>query len=307
VIKLEGLVRTFNGARAVDDLSMQVLDGSIVALLGPNGAGKTTTVRMAAGLIGITSGGAWIDDVDVVHDPARARARSGLLMGDSNLYDNMTLQGYLSFFGEAYGLTSAAARRRAGALAAEVGLSDRLTKKIESFSKGMKQRVHLARALVNDPPALFLDEPTSGLDVEAAIEFRERIKEFRHERRSIVLCTHVLAEAEELADDVIVIQRGKIVAHGTTAQLKRSSTGDRYRVRLVKPLKKFGSAFKGLPVEEVRFDDGTIEFRTKDAAATNPEIVRRLVAAGADVIAVDEVDRTLQEAYVDIVRGARDA
>ena len=307
MIKLEGLVRTFNGARAVDDLSMQVLDGSIVALLGPNGAGKTTTVRMAAGLIGITQGRAWIDDVDVVADPARARARAGLLMGEANLYDTMTLQGYLSFFGEAYGLTPASAKKRAGELAAEVGLSDRLTHKIESFSKGMRQRVGLARALVNDPPALFLDEPTSGLDVEAAIEFRDRIKEFRHERRSIVLCTHVLAEAEELADDVIVIQRGKIVAHGTTAQLKRSSTGDRYRIRLVKPLKKFGSAFKDLPVEEVRFDDGTIEFRTKDAAATNPEIVRRLVAAGADVIAVDEVDRTLQEAYVDIVRGARDA
>ena len=305
MIKLENLVRTFGSSRAVDDLSMQVLDGSIVALLGPNGAGKTTTVRMAAGLIGITQGRAWIDDVDVVSDPAHARARAGLLMGEANLYDNMTLQGYLSFFGEAYGLTSATAKRRAGQLAEEVGLSDRLTRKIESFSKGMKQRVGLARALVNDPPALFLDEPTSGLDVEAAIEFRERIKEFRHERRSIVLCTHVLAEAEELADDVIVIQRGKIVAHGTPAQLKRSSAGDRYRIRLVKSLKKFEAAFRGLPVEDVRFDDGTIEFLTKDAAETNPEIVRRLVAAGADIIAVDEVDRTLQEAYVDIVRSAR--
>ena len=307
MIKLENLVRTFGASRAVDDLSMQVLDGSIVALLGPNGAGKTTTVRMAAGLIGITQGGAWIDDVDVVKDPARARARAGLLMGEANLYDNMTLQGYLSFFGEAYGLTPATARRRAGDLAAEVGLTDRLTRKIESFSKGMKQRVGLARALVNDPPALFLDEPTSGLDVEAAIEFRERIREFRHERRSIVLCTHVLAEAEELADDVVVIQRGKIVAHGSPAQLKRSSQGDRFRIRLAKPLKKYEAAFKGLSVEDVRFDNGTIEFRTKDAAGTNPEIVRRLVAAGADVIAVDEVDRTLQEAYVDIVRSARDA
>jgi ABC-2 type transport system ATP-binding protein len=305
VIKLENLVRTFGSSRAVDDLSMQVLDGSIVALLGPNGAGKTTTVRMAAGLIGITQGRAWIDDVDVVRDPARARARAGLLMGDANMYETMTLQGYLSFFGEAYGLTPATAKRRAGQLAEEVGLSDRLTRKIDSFSKGMKQRVGLARALVNDPPALFLDEPTSGLDVEAAIEFRERIKEFRHERRSIVLCTHVLAEAEELADDVVVIQRGKIVAHGSPAQLKRTSAGDRYKVRLVKPLKKFEAAFKGLPVEDVRFDNGTIEFRTKDPAATNPEIVRRLVDAGADVIAVDEVDRTLQEAYVDIVRSAR--
>jgi ABC-2 type transport system ATP-binding protein len=307
VIKLEQLVRTFGAARAVDGISMDIVDGSIVALLGPNGAGKTTTVRMAAGLIGITQGRAWIDDVDVVTEPARARARAGLLMGEANLYDNMTLQGYLSFFGEAYGLTPATARRRAADLAAEVGLSDRLTRKIESFSKGMKQRVGLARALVNDPPALFLDEPTSGLDVEAAIEFRERIKEFRHERRSIVLCTHVLAEAEELADDVVVIQRGKIVAQGTPKELKRSSRGERYRIRLSKSLKKYEAVFKGLPVEEVAFDNGVIAFRTKDAGATNPEIVRRLVAAGADVISIDEVDRTLQEAYVDIVRSARDA
>jgi len=96
----------------------------------------------------------------------------------------------------------------------------------------MRQRVQLGARAGERPPALFLDEPTSGLDVEAAIEFRERIKEFRHERRSIVLCTHVLAEAEELADDVVVIQRGKIVAHGTPAQLKRSSQGDQYRIRL---------------------------------------------------------------------------
>jgi ABC-2 type transport system ATP-binding protein len=307
LIRLENLVRTFGTARAVDGISLDVPDGSIVALLGPNGAGKTTTVRMAAGLIGITEGRAWIDDVDVVEQPARARARAGLLMGEANLYDTMTLQGYLSFFGEAYGLTPATARKRAGELAAEVGLADRLTKKIESFSKGMRQRVGLARALVNDPPALFLDEPTSGLDVEAAIEFRERIKEFRHERRSIVLCTHVLAEAEELADDVVVIQRGRIVAHGTPTQLKRSSQGDQYRIRLAKSLKKYETVFKDLAVDDVVFNDGVIEFRTKDAAGTNPEIVRRLVAAGADVIAVDEIDRTLQEAYVDIVRSARDA
>jgi ABC-2 type transport system ATP-binding protein len=307
LIRLENLVRTFGAARAVDGVSLDVPDGSIVALLGPNGAGKTTTVRMAAGLIGITQGGAWIDEIDVVKERAYARARAGLLMGEANLYDGMTLQGYLSFFGEAYGLTPATARARAGALAEEVGLSDRLTQKIESFSKGMRQRVHLARALVNDPPALFLDEPTSGLDVEAAIEFRERIKEFRHERRSIVLCTHVLAEAEELADDVVVIQRGKIVAHGTPAELKRSTQGERFRIRLGKGLKKYEAVFKGLAVEDVAFTDGLIDFRTKDPLATNPEIVRRLVAAGADVIAVGEVDRTLQEAYVDIVRSARDA
>jgi ABC-2 type transport system ATP-binding protein len=306
LIRLEQLVRTFGTARAVDGVSLEVPDGSIVALLGPNGAGKTTTVRMAAGLIGITQGRAWIDDIDVVEQPAHARARAGLLMGEANLYDSMTLQSYLAFFGEAYGLTPATARARAGALAEEVGLSDRLTRKIESFSKGMRQRVHLARALVNDPPALFLDEPTSGLDVEAAIEFRERIKEFRHERRSIVLCTHMLGEAEELADEVVVIQRGKIVAQGTPAELKRSNQGERFRIRLAKSLKKYEAVFEGLAVDGVAFTDGVIDFRTKDPAGTNPEIIRRLVAAGADVIAVDEVDRTLQEAYVDIVRGARD-
>ncbi|MGZ4140356.1 MAG: ATP-binding cassette domain-containing protein, partial [Actinomycetota bacterium] len=248
----------------------------------------------------------WIDDVDVVADPARARARAGLLMGEANVYESMTLEGYLSFFGEAYGLTSASARARARALADEVGLAGRIASKIESFSKGMRQRVALARALVNDPPALFLDEPTSGLDVEAAIEFRDRIKEFRHERRSIVLCTHILSEAEELADDVIVIQRGRIVAQGTPQQLKRSSAGEHYRIKLKQPLRAHDEVFKGLPVEGVSVENGAITFRTKDAAGTNPEIVRRLVGAGAEVIAVDEVDRTLQEAYVDIVRSARD-
>ncbi|MGZ4105235.1 MAG: ATP-binding cassette domain-containing protein, partial [Actinomycetota bacterium] len=143
MIKLEGLVRMFGATRAVDNLSMDVQDGTIVALLGPNGAGKTTTVRMASGLIGISQGRAWIDDVDVVADPARARARAGLLMGEANVYESMTLEGYLSFFGEAYGLTSASARASARALADEVGLADRIASKIESFSKGMRQRVAL--------------------------------------------------------------------------------------------------------------------------------------------------------------------
>jgi ABC-type multidrug transport system ATPase subunit len=117
----------------------------------------------------------------------------------------------------------------------------------------------------------------------------------------------VLAEAEELADDVVVIQRGTIVAHGTPAELKRSTQGERFRIRLAKGLKKYEAVFKGLAVENVAFTDGLIDFRTKDPVATNPEIVRRLVAAGADVIGVAVAAPTLQEAYVDIVRSARDA
>jgi len=305
LIRLDGLTRTFGSTRAVDGVTLDVPDGSIVALLGPNGAGKTTTVRMASGLIGITTGRAWIDDVDVGAEPARARARAGLLMGEANLYEGMTLAGYLSFFSEAYGMTPRAALARANVLARELGLADRLNDKIGAFSKGMRQRVALARALVHDPPALFLDEPTSGLDVEAAIEFRGRIKDFRHERRSIVLCTHILTEAEELADQVVVIQRGAIVAQGTPAELKRSARGERFRVVLAKPLAAYAKVFDGLAVAEVESNNGAISFRTQDPAQANPEIVRRLVAAKADVLALEELDRSLEDAYLDIVKGAR--
>ena len=202
-------------------------------------------------------------------------------------------------------MSTRAARDRAVALAREIGLGDRVDQKIGAFSKGMRQRVALARALVHDPPALFLDEPTSGLDVEAAIEFRERIKEFRHERRSIVLCTHILTEAEELADQVVVIQRGHIVAQGTPSELKRSARGERFRVVLAKPLARYAELFDGLTVADVESSNGTISFRTQDPAKTNPEIVRRLVAAKAQVVALEELDRSLEDAYLDIVKGAR--
>ena len=302
MIRCSGLSRSFGGVRAVEGMTLEVPDGSIVALLGPNGAGKTTTVRMLCGLIGIGEGRATIDDISVNEQPNRARARSGVLMGEAALYGTMTMREYLAFFGEAFGLTRRDAAVRAGELSAEVGLAARMNDKIGTFSKGMKQRVALARALVNDPRALFLDEPTSGLDVEAALEFRDRIRGFRDERRSIVLCTHVLAEAEQLADHVVVIQKGRIVAQGAPRELTRSASGRRFAVE-VSGTPDAAAITEGLPVSDVNVGANSLGFTTQDPVATNPEIVRRLVRAKIDVISVTESSRSLEQAYVDIVRG----
>ena len=306
MIRCEALTRTFGDLRAVDGVDLSVPDGSIVALLGPNGAGKTTTVRMLAGLIGITSGRALNGDVDVAAHPELARARSGLLMGDAGVYDQMTMTDYLAFFGEAYGITPRAAKARAAALADEVGLADRARDKLGSFSKGMRQRVALARALVNDPPVLFLDEPTSGLDVEAAIEFRARIKAFRDERRSIVLCTHILEEAEQLADEIVVIQQGAIVGRGSPDELKRTSGGRRFTVELTGDAAAYVAAIGRIALTDVHAEDGSLSFTTEDPHETNPAVVRALVRARAQIVSIVEHERSLEQAYVDIVRGTDD-
>lgn len=306
MISCRGLSRSFGGVRAVDGIDLEVPDGSIVALLGPNGAGKTTTVRMVCGLIGISAGEATIDAVSVNRDPTGARARSGVLMGDAGLYETMAMREYLAFFAEAFGYDRRSALARAEQLCADVGLADRMRDKIGTFSKGMKQRVALARALVNDPRALFLDEPTSGLDVEAALEFRGRIREFRDERRSIVLCTHILAEAEQLADDVVVIQKGRIVARGTPRELMRSSGGRRFTIEM-NGAPDPAAIFRSLEVTNVDASGGSLAFTTADPATTNPEIVRRLVRAKIDVVSLTEESRSLEDAYVDIVRSRRDA
>jgi ABC-2 type transport system ATP-binding protein len=304
MIRCEGLVRDFNSVRAVDRIDLDVPSGSIVALLGPNGAGKTTTVRMLSGLIGITTGRAQIDDVDVNTQPALARARSGLLMGEAGLYDHMTMIDYLAFFGEAYGLGVKGARTRAVQLAEETGLADRAKDKLGKFSKGMKQRVALARALVNDPPALFLDEPTSGLDVEAAIEFRERIREFKAEQRAIILCTHVLEEAEQLADLIVVIQKGAIVARGTTADLKRSVGGKRFTIQLTTMAAAFVDHLNSVGISNAEASGDSLSFTTETPEVTNPKLIAELVRADAQIVSVTEHARSLQDAYVDIVRGS---
>jgi ABC-2 type transport system ATP-binding protein len=291
VIRARGLARRFGSRCAVDDVSLDVAEGTLLALLGPNGAGKTTTVRMLCGLLAPSTGSASVAGHDVAADPAAVRARVGLVTDVPGLYEQMSPRAYLEFFGHLYGLDAATRARRIDGLLEMFGLETRRADRMVTFSRGMQQKVALARALLHEPAVLFLDEPTAGLDPLAARGVRELILSLKHARRSIVLCTHDLDEAERLADQVAILQSGRILALDAPAALReRASPETQVRVTLAPPFPASAPS-------------GVIEYATPQPSAANPTLVAGLVAEGARVVSVTCTTRTLEDVYAAAVTG----
>src|SRR5512146_631767 len=210
---------------AVDGVTINVQPGKILALLGQNGAGKTTTVRMLTALLRPTRGWARVAGYDVVKNPQEVRANVGVLTEQHGLYVRMTGNEYLDFFGKVYGLDPQARKARSSYLLDYFGLVEAAKRRCGEYSKGMKQKLALARALLHDPSVLLLDEPTSAMDPESSRLVRDEIARLRSSQRTIVICTHNLAEAEALADGIAIIYRGKILLNGTLDELKRAVLG----------------------------------------------------------------------------------
>jgi ABC-2 type transport system ATP-binding protein len=301
MIEARSLTRRFGSFTAVDNVSFTVPDGALLALLGPNGAGKTTTVRMLSGLIGPSVGDATVSGFDVRVNPSAVRARAGLVTDAPGLYEQMSLPSYLDFFGALYGMQQPRRRQRIDELIEFFELGDHRRERMSGFSKGMKQKVALARALLHEPTALFLDEPTSGLDPLAARAVRDLITNLKHSSRSVILCTHDLDEAERLADTVAIMSKGRIVALGAPAALRaRTSPEATVRITLAEPFAR-GQAMLTeiagtLPAEGAQAAD-TLMYRTARPQEVNPQVVERLVTAGARIVTVSSETRSLEDVY----------
>src|SRR5260370_11956911 len=243
-----GLGRRFGDFVAVVGFSVYVPDGTVLALLGPNGAGKTTTVRMLSGLLAPSVGRASVAGYDVRREAAAVRARVGLVTDVPGLYEQMTVPAYLDFFGSVYGLSPARRAQRIDELIEFFELQGHRKERMSNFSKGMKQKVALARALLHEPVALFLDEPTSGLDPLSARAVRELVVDLKQTRRSIVLTTQDLDEAERLADQIALMRRWRIAAYGTPGELRSPATSDvQVRVQLAAPCSPGSRVLAHLP------------------------------------------------------------
>src|SRR3989304_5370021 len=224
LIEAVGLTKDFDAFRAVDAVDLAVRPGEVVALRGPTGAGKTTTIRMLASLLTPSGGAARVAGFDVRRDPDAVRARVGLLTEHHGLYTRMRSEEYLAFFGGASRLE-------------QCGLAGDRRRRLGEYSKGMRQKLALVRALLHDPPVLLLDEPTSAMDPSAAFLVRGSIEQLRQESRAIIVCTHNLKEAEMLADRIAIIRGGQLIATGTAISLKQAYLGRRQmEVRLARPL-----------------------------------------------------------------------
>ena len=303
MIRAEKLGKRFGDRWAVRDLSIEVARGEIFGFLGPNGAGKTTTVRMLAGMIAPTEGRAWIDGTEIGAASDDLRARIGLLTEAPGLYERLSARRNLDLHAKLQGLPAGRRAERIRASLELVGLWERRDDRVASFSKGMKQKLAIARAILHEPDAVFLDEPTSGLDPESARSVRDFIGDLRTAGRAVFLCTHNLDEARRLCDRVAIF-KSSVLRLGTPADLERTVLRRRVAVRLADDAVRYVAVLRALPcVRAVDVQADRLLIELDDADLDAPAVVRTLVGAGAAVQRVTEADALLEEAYLAIVGG----
>ncbi|MDP9251227.1 MAG: ABC transporter ATP-binding protein [Chloroflexota bacterium] len=303
MIVVEGLRKEFRRVVAVHDMTFNVGEGEIFGLLGPNGAGKTTTVRMLAGLITPTAGSATVNGHALGEDSQRIRAITGILTESPGMHEKLTARQNLAYYGRLYGLRGAELGRAVDRYLAVVEMSEHADRRVATFSKGMRQKVAIARALLHEPEVIYLDEPTSGLDPSAAKTVRDFVAGLRSLGRSIVVCTHNLDEAERLCDR-IGIMRGTLLRVDTPAALRRHGRAATVRVELngARGPESFLDRLADLPfVAGAQALDGALVVELADPAHETPDLVASLVAAGARITGVHEDAPTLEEVYLQLV------
>jgi ABC-2 type transport system ATP-binding protein len=307
-IQVEGLSRSFGGLKAVDAVSFTVEPGEVFGLLGPNGAGKTTLVRLLNGVLAASAGTATVLGYDPATQGDAIRARTGVLTEQPALYERLTAPDNLRFFGTLYGVAEADLPRRVNELLATFDLSARAKERVGGYSKGMKQRLALARTLIHQPELLFFDEPTAGLDPEAARNVTELIEQLSGERgRTVFLCTHNLDEAQRLCSRVAIINKGHLLAVGTIEQLARQlwqGTWVDIRLRTAPPPELLQTVGAMPNVMQVEANDKSLSLQVETEDRI-PEVVAALVTAGAAIMAVSPRTHTLEEIYFTLQGGAK--
>jgi ABC-2 type transport system ATP-binding protein len=304
LIETKGLTKVFGEFTAVADVDLSVAAGEVLVLLGPNGAGKTTTTRMLASILRPTSGTVRVAGFDAVRDSVDVRRHVGLLTEHHGLYTRMRAGEYLAFFGRIYGLTPSQATSRVETLLGEVGMQDVGGRRLGEFSKGMRQKLALVRALLHDPPVLLLDEPTSAMDPASARLVRESIARLRSSKRAVVVTTHNLAEAELLADRIAILCQGRIAALGTVDALKRAYLGS--PVMELRLAGRLDGAAQLLPdgLQPIAVGADWLRYRADVPQEMNPRLLRAMAAAGIQVVTLSEVGRSLEDVYLRVVGAA---
>lgn len=297
----DGLTRTFDGRVAVEGLTLAIPGGSVFGFLGPNGAGKTTTVRMLTALIAPTAGTAVVAGHRLGEDSAALRQAVGILTETPGLYDRLSARQNLTFFARLYDVDSARAESQAQRYLRMLGLWERRDDNVGGFSKGMRQKLAIARALLHEPSVVFLDEPTAGLDPEAARTVRDFVKELRAEGRTIFLTTHNLPEADELCD-LIGIFRTRLLRFDTPSRLRSGLFGRGTLIRFDGEPGSWLPIARDLPfVQNANVHDGVLALTMSDPEHDNPRLVEALVGAGAAIRYVEPMDHSLEDVYLELV------
>jgi len=305
MIRTEGLTRKFDKVLAVDRLTLEVQEGEVFGFIGPNGAGKTTTIRMLCCLIGPSSGTAYIGDNEIGREPDSINIRQivGLLPESPGLYERLSPYKNLDFYAQLYDLPPVKRRERIKALLEMLGMWKKRDEPVGTFSKGMKQKIAIARALVHDPEILFLDEPTSGLDPRAAKTVRDFLSELRQEGRTIFLNTHNLDEAERLCDRIAIVNT-QLVAVGSPRELKRRFWGRTTVIQLKALTPAIVSAVENLSFSKnVRTEDTKLLVDLRNPEEENSALVETIVKNGGRIQFITELERSLEDVYLRLIGG----
>lgn len=301
MIEVRNLTKRFGIHTAVDDLSFDAQPGEIVGILGPNGAGKTTTMRMLTGFMPPTSGTAKIAGFDVFNDSLEVRARVGYLPEQVPVYPDMTVRGYITFWAELRGVRKP--RARVDEVIERVQLTDRRNSLIRNLSKGMRQRLGLAQAIVHDPQVIILDEPTIGIDPQQVIEVRETVRQFRS-KHTVLFSTHILSEAEQICDRVLIINQGRIVAEGAPATLRHQLQPGAHLYVLIGGADETQARqiLENIPgIQAIQSQGKGFTIRAQPGMDIRAEVSESIMRAGFMLLELRPVAMTLEDIFLDIV------
>ena len=304
IIHVEGLSHNFSEIKALNEISFSVNRGEVMGLLGPNGAGKTTTVRLVNGLFRASKGSIRVFGLNPAEHGQQVRERTGVLTETPALYERLTARQNLEFFGTLAGMEGAVLKDRIKDLLGFFDLTGRAADRAGTFSKGMKQRLALARVMLHDPDILFLDEPTSGLDPEAARQVHDWINAVRQkEGKTVVLCSHNLVEAQRLCDRLVILRRGNILDAGSLQELHaRHSSGIRLQIKLWEPLKKLTlediKNFSGVQAASAA-DEFSLLLQLKEKKNI-PDLVTFLVNGGVRLLSLQPEEASLEDIYFEL-------
>ena len=305
MIEIKHLTKIYGTLTAVDDLSLTIKEGDIFGFIGPNGAGKTTTMRILVTLLDPTSGRATIDGLDVAKYGKKVRRVIGYMPDFMGVYDDLKVFEYLEFFAAAFGIERS---KRKSIVEGVLELTDLQSKKsftVDSLSRGMQQRLGLARVLIHDPKVLILDEPASGLDPRARIEIRELLRELKRMGKTIMISSHILSELEEICDHVGIIEHGKLVFSGTMEEIKpRLGIHTKVRVQVLDNTEKAIELLSALPqIQHVEPLKNYISVTFRDGQNMDGIIARTLVKADLDVVSIQPEQLKLDDAFLQLTKG----
>lgn len=311
IIDIRGLSKRYGDLLALDDLTLQVEEGAVVGFIGPNGAGKTTTMRILTTLLKPTSGEAWVNGHEVTREPEAVRRMIGYMPDFFGVYEEMKVWEYLDFFAACYDIPAAVRDGMIDDLLALVDLGHKKESFVDELSRGMKQRLCLARTLTHDPQVLILDEPASGLDPRARIEMRELLRELKQMGKTIFFSSHILSEVADICTSIAILEAGKLVAYGDMDEMKKQLRAHRLiEVRLIgelAPLQEvllrtpevasiLAAPEVDLPPDSLRFD-----FTGDDAALS--ALLGRLMGAQIPIVSFSEVTGDLEDVFLQATKG----